>query len=66
MLLCTVLRFTRSVMIAYILHTFHSVPAYYTHNTTTVWEHFINAYCTCGPTNKLVHSLSTEFTALFV
>ena len=25
----------------YILHTFHSVPAYYTHSTTTVQERFI-------------------------
>ena len=40
-LLRTVLHFVRSVMIVYILHTFHSVPAYYTHSTTTVQERFI-------------------------
>ena len=26
-------------------HTFYSVPAYYACNTSTVWEHFIDAYC---------------------
>ena len=26
-------------------HTFHSVLAYYACSTSTVWEHFIDAYC---------------------
>ena len=32
-------------MIAYILRTFHSVPAYYVCSTTMVQERFIDAYC---------------------
>ena len=45
MLLHTVLRFVRSVMIAYIPCTIHSIPVYYACSTTTVWERFIDAYC---------------------
>ena len=34
-------RFVRSVMIVYILRTFHSVPAYYVCSTTTVQERLL-------------------------
>ena len=40
--------YARSVMIAYIPRTFHSVPAYYACTTTTVRERFIDTYCTCS------------------
>ena len=43
-------------MIAYIPHTFHSVPAYYARRTTTVWEHFIDAYCTPSPPHTFHYS----------
>ena len=48
-------------MIAYIPHTFHSVPVYYARSTTTVRERFIDAYCRYtfnAPTG--VHCVSSE------
>ena len=48
MLLCTILRSTQSVMIVYILHTFHSILVYYNCSMTTIWKHFIDTYCDTG------------------